>query len=74
MRFITGLIVGVLLTIGTAYVSDATRVPSERDGVTPHMVNWDVVSANMQGLSQGIRDAWARLMGGAQTIDRKIGA
>ena len=74
MRFITGLIAGVLLTIGTAYVSDATRVPTEKDGVASHMVNWDVVSANMQGLSQGIRDAWAHLTGGAQTNDRKIGA
>ncbi len=74
MRFITGLIVGVLLTIGTAYVSDATRVPSGRDGATPRMVNWDVVSANMQGLSNDVREAWAHLVGGAQAIDKKIGA
>ena len=74
MRFTTGLILGVLLTVGAAYVSDATRVPSGPDGEIRHMVNWNVVSANMQGLSSDVRDAWAHLVGGAKAIDRKIGA
>ena len=74
MRFITGLIVGVLFTVGGAYVSDATRMPSGRDSDVPRMVNWDVVSANMQGLSNGVRDAWTHRMGGAQAIDKRIGA
>ncbi len=74
MRFITGVVVGVLLTIGAAYVSDATSQSSGRDGEIRHMVNRNVVSANMQDLSSDVRDAWARLVGGARVIDRKIGA
>ena len=74
MRFTIGLFFGVLLTVGAAYVSDATSTPSGRDGEIRHMVNWNVVSANMQDLSSDLRDAWARLMGGAKAIDRKIGA
>ena len=74
MRFITGLVVGVLLTVGAAYVSDATRTPSGRDGEIRQMVNWNVVSANMRDLSSNAREAWARLVGGAKAIDRKIGA
>ena len=73
MRFIIGVVVGVLLTIGAAYVSDATRAPSGRDGEIRRMVNWNVVNANIQDLSSDVRDAWARLMGGARTLDRKIG-
>ena len=74
MRFLNGLVVGVLLTIGAAYVADATSMPSAKGGETRHMVNWNVVSANMQDLSSDVRDAWTRLMGGAKAIDRRIGA
>ena len=74
MRFITGVVVGALLTVGAAYVSDATVQSSGRDGEIRHMVNWNVVSANMQDLSSDVRDAWARLVGGAKAIDRRIGA
>ena len=74
MRFTAGLVVGVLLTVGAAYISDAARTPTGRDGEIRRMVNWDVVNANMQDLSSNVRDAWTRLVGGAKAIDRKIGA
>ncbi len=74
MRFITGLVVGVLLTVGAAYVSDAARAPSGPDGEVLRMVNWTVVDANMRDLSRDVRGAWARLVSGAKAIDRKIGA
>ncbi len=73
MRFTTGVIVGILLTIGAAYVTDATRTASGPDGEARHMVNWSVVNANMQALSSDVHDAWTRLVGGAKEIDRKTG-
>ena len=66
MRFLLGIIVGVFLTIGAAYVSDAstTRISASAtqssDEQRP-MVNWDVVSRNWQSLSLGVRQTWDRL-------------
>lgn len=74
MRFIFGLIVGALLTVGTAYVADsfhAAPAPGQKEEA--RMVNWDVVSANMQGLSTDLREAWTRLVGGAKELDKKAG-
>jgi hypothetical protein len=58
MRFILGIIVGGLLTIGVAYVSDNTAA-----GVARPMVNWDVVSKNLDGLSAFARDSWKKIAG-----------
>ena len=66
MRFLLGIIVGVFLTIGAAYMSDAstTRISASAtqssDEQRP-MVNWDVVSRNWQSLSLGVRQTWDRL-------------
>jgi hypothetical protein len=66
MRFLLGIIVGVFLTIGVAYVSDAsTSGPTNtatqtNDGHRP-MVNWDVVTTNWQSLSSGLRNTWNKL-------------
>jgi hypothetical protein len=54
MRFLLGIIVGVFLTIGTAYLSDASMIRTS-DSATQSSadqqpkVNWDVVSRNWQG-------------------------
>jgi hypothetical protein len=66
MRLLLGVILGVFLTIGFAYVYDAsTSDPSE---ATAHstseqrpMVNWDVVSLDWQGLSRHVRNTWNKL-------------
>src|SRR3954462_9720728 len=49
MRLILGMILGTALTVGGAYISDATisRSPEARP-----MVNWDVVSKNFDGWSE----------------------
>jgi hypothetical protein len=75
MRFIAGLIVGVILTIGTAYIVDSMRAaPGPDDKGGSQMVNWGVVSDNLRGLSSSAQDAWARLVGGAKELDKKIDA
>src|SRR5205807_768222 len=51
MRLFLGIILGVLITIGGAYIADSTMVGTPPPGATVApdqrpMVNWDVVSKN----------------------------
>jgi len=66
MRLFLGIIVGVFLTIGFAYVYDAsTTLPSEPtaqiSGEQRPMVNWDVVSEKWHGWSSDVRHTWNKL-------------
>jgi hypothetical protein len=66
MRFLLGIIVGVVLTIGVAYLSDASITGPSNASVQSSveqrpMVNWDVVSRNWQNLSLGVRNTWNKL-------------
>jgi hypothetical protein len=66
MRLLLGIILGVFLTVGFAYVYDAsTTHPAEPTAQTSveqrPMVNWDVVSGNWHGWSLGVRNTWNRL-------------
>lgn len=71
MRFLLGLIVGAMLTIGTAYVADAMRAAPGPEGSSQRMVNWEVVSNDLSGLSSNLQNAWSRLVGDARELDRK---
>jgi hypothetical protein len=69
MRLLLGIIVGVILTIGLAYISDAsTSGPSSPEAQTSveqrPMVNWDVVGRKWQSLSLGVRNTWNKLAAG----------
>jgi hypothetical protein len=75
MRLLLGIIIGVFLTIGVAYFSDAsiptrdttvqTTTGSGQTTVTTAeqrpMVNWDVVSKNWQGFTLGVRNTWHKI-------------
>ena len=67
MRFFFGIVVGVFLTIGVAYVSDAslpgatTTGAATQTSVERPMVNWDVVSANWHHFTVGVRSTWNKL-------------
>jgi hypothetical protein len=66
MRFLLGIVLGVILTIGVAYLSDAsTSGPSDaaaQTSIEPRpMVNWDVVGKNWESLSLGVRNTWNKL-------------
>jgi hypothetical protein len=66
MRLLLGIILGVFLTVGFAYVYDMSTInsaePTTRAGVEHRpMVNWDVVSGNWHGWSSSVRDTWNRL-------------
>ena len=58
MRFIFGVIVGGLLTVGSAYFVDA----ASRAGAKP-LVNWDVVNQKMNSLSVRVREGWRKISG-----------
>jgi hypothetical protein len=58
MRLILGIIIGFMLTVGGAYVADTSAAA----GTTP-MVNWDVVSKNMNTLTGLARDGWKKITG-----------
>ena len=66
MRYLLGIIVGVILTIGVAYLSDAYTSGSSNAAAQTSvdqrpMVNWDVVNRNWQSLSLGVRNTWSKL-------------
>ena len=62
MRFLFGIIVGICLTIGGAYLYDsrATAEPSSTTAARP-MVNWDVVATNWERANSRVRKEWDRL-------------
>jgi hypothetical protein len=66
MRLLLGIILGVFLTVGFAYVYDASisgpsESPAQARVEQRPMVNWDVVSGNWHGWSLRVRNAWNRL-------------
>ena len=66
MRILLGVILGVFLTIGFAYVYDASTTrpsdPTARTSLEQRpMVNWDVVSGNWHGWSLSVRNTWNKL-------------
>jgi hypothetical protein len=66
MRLLLGIVVGVILTIGFAYLYDASNSqPSKAAAQTSveqrPMVNWDVVDRNWQSLTTGVRNTWNKL-------------
>jgi hypothetical protein len=64
MRFIFGLLVGIVLTVGCAYVVDTMHsAPGPDQKEAARMVNWEVVNDNLKGLSTSIQDGWSRLTG-----------
>ena len=66
MPFVLGIIVGIGLTIGFAYLSDASISPSTNaSGQTTvdqrPMVNWDVVDRDWRNFTSGVRNVWHKI-------------
>ena len=60
MRLILGMILGAALTVGAAYVVDTSKAPGAEQ---QRMVNWEVVSRNVDTLTTIIKQGWSRLTG-----------
>ena len=65
MQTLLGIIIGVFLTIGVAYVHDTNLSPnppvSGPATVERPMVNWDVVSVNWRDLKARVETGWRKL-------------
>lgn len=67
MNFLFGLVVGVLLAVGVAYVHDAS-LPAGAGTEARAIVNWQVFDDNVRSLREDVADGWSRLTG--QSRDR----
>jgi hypothetical protein len=64
MRVLIGIIFGVLLTVGGAYLYDshyAVANSGNASGLQRPMVNWDVVGTKWNHLTERARAEWSRL-------------
>ncbi|MCX7314961.1 MAG: hypothetical protein NTV56_25480 [Alphaproteobacteria bacterium] len=67
MRVLFGIIIGVALTVGVAFIVDSQAAGTSTTGsgsvVAEHrqMVNWDVAGENMRMARDRIHGAWVRL-------------
>ena len=66
MQTIFGFIIGVAVTIGVAYLHDASiTAPAINTGNTVtterQMVNWDVVGNNWRELKTNVSNGWRKL-------------
>jgi hypothetical protein len=66
MQILLGIILGVFLTIGVAYVHDGSlnsNPPASGTSVAIErpMVNWDVVNGNWRDLKERMNAGWRKL-------------
>ncbi len=63
MRFLLGIIVGIGITVGGAYLYDgfAAGNASGPEASSRPMVNWDVVDKNWDRATTRVRKEWDRL-------------
>ncbi len=54
MRFLLGVIVGALLTVGGAYIANSRSDPLQGT----RMVNWTVVGERVDELTAGLQKVW----------------
>jgi hypothetical protein len=66
MRVLIGIILGVVLTVGGAYVYDSHNALVAADAPTSAqqpLVNWDVVGTKWTQLTRRAHAEWTRLAG-----------
>jgi hypothetical protein len=67
MRVLFGIVLGAMLTVGVAFISDTwatapTTTGSDATTVDHRtMVNWDVVGHNVRIARERAREAWVRV-------------
>ena len=65
MRLLFGIVLGCVLTVGGAYLSDsynAGAAASPPASAQRPMVNWDVVSVKWHTLTERARSQWHRVI------------
>ena len=66
MNLLLGILLGILLTIGTAFIADAYSAPTEN--CSKQIVNWDVAKERLHETTSSIAIGWDRLKSGAQKL------
>ena len=67
MRVLFGIVLGVALTIGAAFIVDSWETPGSTNGSSStavehrKMVNWDVVGDNMRVARERMRETWTKI-------------
>ncbi|MGZ5918015.1 MAG: hypothetical protein ACXWJ4_11995 [Methyloceanibacter sp.] len=62
MRLLLGMILGALLTVGAAFISDSmTPSTSAGDTESRRMVNRDVAGERLHAFTAYVREEWDRL-------------
>jgi hypothetical protein len=70
MNLLVGIIVGILLTIGTVFITDAFATPDvTSDTCSKQIVNWDVAKERLHSTSDSIRVGWDRLTGTVRSLE-----
>ena len=57
MRFLLGLVVGIVLTLVAVYFLDRNAQDTQK-----HVVNWDVLGEQVSTLTKDAQKAWADLI------------
>ena len=66
MRVLLGIVLGGILTVGSAYLYDshyAFAAANGQAGAQRPLVNWDVVGSKWNGLARRAREEWLRVAG-----------
>ena len=66
MRVLLGIILGAVLTVGSAYLYDSHNALASANApasVQRPLVNWDVVGSKWDRLTERARAEWSRLVG-----------
>jgi hypothetical protein len=65
MRVLIGILLGVILTVGGAYLYDTHNAvtAANPNSLQRPMVNWDVVGNNWNRLTERARAEWIRIAG-----------
>jgi hypothetical protein len=62
MNLLLGIILGVLLTIGSAFIADAfTTGEVTSDTCSKQIVNWDIAKQRLHETTASIETGWHRL-------------
>ena len=69
MNLLFGIILGVLLTIGTAFMADAfTTSDVTAENCSRQIVNWDIVKERLHETTTSIATGWDRLKRGVESL------
>ena len=70
MNLFLGVVIGVLLTIGTAFIADALTTAEVTSEMCPkQIVNWDVAKERLLDSTDSIQTGWDRLKSGLRSLE-----